>query len=262
MRDKNMKTKKMKSKHTLTCKACAGLMDHYAVGALGESDQNRLDAHLETCPACARTFAQIKETYAFLHSGGDAAPTPDWDTSWRVIRKNVLTETSGRRAPVRSYRRVWTLAGAVAIFVVGIFLGRYMNLWSPGGASRDTAAAQQLYAAFQEHVENIKPVILQYANTGRTTEIRESIAIDREIAARFLADNRLLQGRLDRGKNKRMTLLLEELDMILTEIANLTANEPENLQLVKELIKMKGILLKIELMHPRGKPEPVRSVNI
>jgi hypothetical protein len=229
------------------------MMDDYICETLRESERTKLENHIKTCPGCARTFAEIKDTYSFIGSGGDEVPTPDWDTSWRIIRKQVMEKTTAQKSPSFGFNRgyKWGLSAVAAliIFLVGIFVGKFLTVTPGESTTGKEDITYKLQAALKEHIENIKPVILQYANYNRAAEIQESIPIDREIAAKFLTKNRLLQGQLGDEKNKYLLQLLEELDMILTEISNLTTDEPENLLLIKELIKMKGTLLKIELIH-------------
>ena len=245
------------------CNKYERIMDGYICETLRDTESKKLETHMQDCPACARTFAEIKGTYSFIGSGGAEAPTPDWDTSWRIIRKQVMEKTTTRKDTGFGFKwgykwgYKWALSAAVAviIFLLGIFVGKYLTM-APGTSTPGKEdIAYKLQAALKDHVENIKPVILQYANYSRAAEIRESIPIDREIAAELLAKNRLLQGQMEHEKNKYMLQLLEELDMILTEISNLTADEPENFLLIKELIKMKGTLLKIELIHAPKEPD-------
>lgn len=243
-----------------TCKRFEAKMDHYVCEILPEAGRLALEAHIDQCAACARTFSGIKASYSFIRTSAGEVPTTDWDTSWRIIRKRVLEkkDPGKRRLPGPGWGFV--LAGSMLIFLVGIFVGKYV-LFSPRPAAvTDSQINRQLQSALLEHIENIKPVIIQYANyTGNADhEQNLSMGIDREIASKFLVKNRLLQGRMERDKNLRMSQLLEELDMILTEISNLTAGEPENLFLIKELIKIKGTLLKMEILHSPRK-EPMRT---
>ncbi len=237
------------------CRGFQKMMDHHVCGSLSQGDQAKLAEHTRQCPECARAFTTIKETYAFLGSTTQEAPvpTPDWDASWRAIRKNVI-DNQPRRTK-KSPRFIWGLAAAAGIilFILGIGVGRLFFV-SPTHThlpETDAENMRLLQTALRNHMEDIKPVIIQYANVNQNGGPDESMALDRQMAARLLAKNRAFHQRLEQlppGKRKQLTLLLEELDLILTEIANLTADEPENISLVKELIKMKGIRSKIELM--------------
>lgn len=247
----------MKETKKNTCKRFEAKMDHYVCGTLTEAGRLELEAHIAECAACARTFSAIQETYSYIRASAGEIPTTDWDTSWRIIRKRVLEKKNAAKPWVPGLRWGPVLAGSIVIFLVGIFVGKYVHFSPRPAAVTVSEINRQLQTALLEHIENIKPVIIQYANysggTGREQNL--SVDIDREIAAKFLVKNRLLQGRMVQNKNRYMSQLLEELDMILTEISNLTVDEPENLLLIKELIKIKGILLKMEIFHsPRKEP--------
>ncbi len=251
-------------KATPSCHKFDKMMDLYVCGLLPDSNLRRLENHIEACPYCAANFAHMKETYRAMDSNAIPIPKPDWDTNWRIIRKRVLqTTTKKSHAPARGLRWGMALAGSFVIFILGIFAGRLFLNSPPPLPSEDNRLAQQLQSSMQEHIDGIKPVILQYANYKADPGQFPDVSIDREIAAQFLEKNRLLQGHFQPGrpnKNKYMLQLLEELDLILTEISNLTDNEPENLALVKELIKIKGTLLKMELIH--SQPAQPREIRI
>jgi hypothetical protein len=48
-------------------------------------------------------------------------------------------------------------------------------------------------------------------------------------------------------KNPNLAQLLEDVDLVLREIANLDEEDPENLSMIKELIQQRGILYEIEV---------------
>ncbi len=250
----------MKGKKKNTCKGFEKMMDRYVCETLPEAGRLELEAHINECTVCARTFSRIKETYSFIRTSAGEVPPTDWDTSWRIIRKRVLEKKTAGKQWLPGLRWGPLLAGSMLIFLVGIFVGKFV-LFSPHPAAvTDSQINRQLQTALRDHIENIKPVIIQYANYTGSADREQGLSmdIDREIASKFLVKNRLLQGRMGRDKNRHMSQLLEELDMILTEISNLTAGEPENLLLIKELIKIKGILLKMEVLHSPRK-EPIRT---
>ncbi|MCP5104129.1 MAG: hypothetical protein GY950_12155 [bacterium] len=239
------------------CKKYEAMMDAYVCETLTQTERSELEIHTTGCTACTHTFSEIKEAFSLIEADAEdeqAVPTPDWDTQWRIIRKRVFETTAPRNQTARGFGwrlAALTAAGAMVIFILGIFVGKYM-IFSPSKTGVSGAQiSSQLQAALQDHIESIEPVIIQYANYRKSGSGNEnlSIDIDREMAAKFLVKNRLLQGKLLTNKNQYMRQLLEELDMILTEISNLTTDEPENLLLIKELIKIKGILLKVEVFH-------------
>ncbi|MCP4218042.1 MAG: zf-HC2 domain-containing protein [bacterium] len=248
----------MKQKKNSTCGTFEKMMDLYVCGMLTETDQLHMEAHTGECPACLRLFDGIKETYQFIDSKADTVPAHDWDTSWRIIRKQVF-ETAGRKIPSFGFRIGWTLAGAAAVFLVGILVGVYL-INSPYFHNADAPCIQRgqaeglklLRTAFHRHIEDTKPVIIQYANYDDAEDREMSLSPDREIAAQLLAQNRLLQGKLAQlspAKQRALGQLMEELELILTEISNLSEGEPENIALVKELIRIKGVLPKTEVFH-------------
>jgi hypothetical protein len=230
------------------CKKFQKMMDLYVCEMLSDTKTHEFESHIKDCSACSITFAKIRETYAFLTSNTEEKVASDWDTSWRKINKRLMEAKPSVRENQPFYKLRLAIVGAVVFFMVGLFVGRYFLFPPQGKETLESQLNRQLKVSLLEHIENIKPIIIQYSNSKIPYKSNQNLLIDREVASRFLVNNQLLQGQFSKDKNKRIIQLLEELEIILTEISNISQERPENLYLIRELIKIKGILMKIEVL--------------
>jgi hypothetical protein len=66
----------------------------------------------------------------------------------------------------------------------------------------------------------------------------------------LLIRNQMLLCNLPGENDKQMQKLLKELKVILIKIALLTLDDPESLSIIKQMIRQKGLLFKMEALRP------------
>ncbi|MGH8903583.1 MAG: anti-sigma factor family protein [Egibacteraceae bacterium] len=72
----------------LTCIELAGLVTDYLEGALPPAERERFEAHLQTCPRCARYLEQFRTTTAPLRElREESIPAPPLDDLLQVFRE-------------------------------------------------------------------------------------------------------------------------------------------------------------------------------
>ena len=122
----------------MDCRQCRQEMDACLDGELSGEERAELEAHLHTCPACAReweTRRQLREMLGYFR--GQA---PDFPVE--VIRR-LHTEEAARR------RRQWVRMGAAAAACVVLVLGTLFGRQQPKETARDVAEPA-CYAADEE----------------------------------------------------------------------------------------------------------------
>lgn len=70
--------------------------------------------------------------------------------------------------------------------------------------------------------------------------------MDKEVARNLIIQNILLR-RIVAEKNPTALQFLEDVDIVLKEIANLKSGDQQTPSLIKELIEQRGILFKMEI---------------
>jgi hypothetical protein len=177
-------------------------------------------------------------------------PEPPREAMWEAIQ-----------AQRRWYRRPWSrprrplvwIAAAAAVLVMGVGIGRLSvrqeqvpvaSRWDPRTVS---TAAYRVTAI--EHLSQAEAFLTLFRTTTRHGQ-NEQLAS--ATARQLLASNRLL---LDSpaAQDRRMRLLLEDLELVLAEIAQLSPQPREkDLELITGGIERGGVLPRLRSAVPAG----------
>jgi len=177
-------------------------------------------------------------------------PEPPREEMWKAIQTSR-----------RWYRRPWArprnplvwVAAAAAVLIVGVGIGRMSvtNDLPPGSVNWEArgvrTAAYRLTAI--EHLSQSEAFLTLFrASAQGGSDERLASATARQL----LASNRLL---LDSpaAHDRRIRLLLEDLELVLAEIAQLSPQPREkDLELIKEGIERGGVLPRLRTAVPAG----------
>jgi len=246
----------------MNCNEIESLMGLYIYNELDHRDRQLVETHLNACPDCTgkqERFQMVMNGYMVQR---EAPSMPDWERSWQVVRDRLESSPSKQQGKRSMHRSVWfyragALAAAVVIFVVGLTVGLHLkdtpNL--PGlktAKLADPLEGHEFFVRrFQAHLENIKPVIIEYANYWKSDQaVRGSaLPVEKEMVIDLLIKNQLLLCRLPTDNNRYMQQLLTELKTILTKIAALTLDDEESIDKIKTMIRRKGLLFKMETLR-------------
>jgi len=222
-------------------------------GELDETAKPQLRAHLEHCPDCRAEFDLTKKIFAVLDEcESAAAPAADWDKSWDRVQAEI-TDPFARREPGRVPAWRWAYAGAGLILVLaaGIFIGKYAFTPSSNPAGPQAAAVSAgpngIQPAFAEHLEDLKPILLDYAHYVPSEKSGRKISVDEDILRGLVLQNILLKRKLAE-KDPAAADLLEDLDLVLKEIVKRGTDDPQAPARVRDLIEQRDVLFKIEIM--------------
>ena len=240
------------------CHKIEKIMGLYIYNELPAKEKDAFEAHINTCPDCSAKLTEFKKTRAFITENQIPTPTPDWDQSWLNIRKRLIDhrqqQEKRKRFPMPMLRWAGALAGSAAIFLLGLLVGTHVKDTPKKYEIPDPASAYILQE-FQEHIENIKPVIIEYANYWRSADTPPDLPVEKERVIHLLMQNQMLLCRIPGDNNRYMQQLLNELNGILTKIALLTWEDPDSLSRIKKMIRRKGLLFKMEALRPAKKTE-------
>jgi hypothetical protein len=183
-------------------------------------------------------------------------PETPREAMWEAIQRQRRAPTVVRRMPRRWVGRPWLplAAAASAILAVGIGIGRLSTGPVPVPApvvSRETPAARD--AAYRlattEHLGQSEEFLTLFrSSVGRTNDYRLASAT----ARRLLTSNRLL---LDSraAVDRRTRLLLEDLELVLAGIAQLSPQSPaEDVNLIREGIERGDVMPRLRTAVPSG----------
>jgi hypothetical protein len=239
------------------CHKIEKIMGLYIYDELPGKDKNAFETHVNTCPNCTAKLAEFKKTHEFITEKHAPTPTPDWDQSWLNIRKRLIDhqkqeKRNGFHIPM--LRWAGALVGSAAIFLLGLLVGTNVKD-TPTKYEIPDAASAYILQEFQEHIENIKPVIIEYANYWRSADTPPDLPVEKERVIHLLMQNQMLLCRIPVDNNRYMQQLLNELNGILTKIALMTWEDPGSLSHIKKMIRKKGLLFKMEALRPAKETE-------
>jgi hypothetical protein len=265
------------------CKKCRALFLESFYGELDVSKKQFLDDHMMACEKCRSRFAEMEAVLQF--TGKRIRPEPPeefWDSyeaklgqkikkeeASEIERKSVK-EKPGRRfhvAPKWAYQA----AAAVALIIIGIFIGR--TLFSPS-ISGVQHASQQLDLApqpqsetvlvnrSQDYIERSKLILLALVNFDPSIE--DPYALDlpfqKQVSKELLLEAAYLKNELAKSDQERLENLIASLEIILLQIANLESeNDLDAIELVRDGIDRQGILMEINLTDLRLSKRPSRK---
>jgi hypothetical protein len=179
-------------------------------------------------------------------------PAVPREAMWtRIAAERARRRAQPRVLPLRPWLR-WSLAAA-AVLLVGVALGRMTasgNFPGPAAPLANQAAPDLPYrVAAAQYLTRTEALL-----TGFRTDTR-SAASDTQFvlqARDLLLTTRLM---LDSpvAKSPRMKTLLEDLEVVLAQIATLAPGRGgEDLKLINEGIEQRGVLLRLRTSVPAG----------
>lgn len=183
-------------------------------------------------------------------------PEPPREAIWRAIQAERRVERATRPAPRRWV--AWA-AAAAALVALGVGIGRVtwtgqpsgsaaVANWGPAAATPRVNETAYRLATF-EHLGQSEAFLTLFRASVRTGGQERLASVT---ARQLLATNRLL---LDSpaGGDRRTRLLLEDLELVLAEIAQLAAHpRPEDRELIREGLDRGGVLSRLRTEVPAG----------
>lgn len=234
----------------MACKKYKEQIVLYLYGELSEDEAAALKDHMTGCTECADELAYTQKVFHVLdETRTDHIPEADWEKCWNTIDSGI----QGRAHKKKNMKRLflfpgWAYAAAalVAVFTVGFFFGR-LALFKPPQKSPSILQGSQsaMYPSLQEHFESLKPVLLEYANYTPSPE-NGKVTIDKNIVRSLIIQNILLK-RMVAEQDPSLKEILEDVDLVLREIANQEGDDDQELEMIKSLIQERGILYELEV---------------
>lgn len=218
-------------------------------GELSEQERTELETHIKECPECAKDLEYSEKVFQMIDEAGvENVPETDWEKNWKKIDAEIQEKPTKQKAFSLSPRWAYAAAGVLLVFALGIFTGRFWLPKAQENKGPQSASQEFLQQTLKEHFEELKPLLVEYANYASSEEEGDTIVIDKKIVRNLLIQNILLKSVLN-GKNPSAEQILEDVDMVLREITHLEKGDTQTPSLIKELIKEREILFKMEILE-------------
>ena len=134
------------------------------------------------------------------------------------------------------------------VFILGIIAGREWFTSKEQVLISAQPSTEFIEYTLKQHLDELKPMLLEYANYTASDENGSTMFIDQKIAQELLVQNILLKEIITQ-KYPSARELLEDLDLVLKEIANQEDKENETPLMIKNLIKEREVMFKMEILQ-------------
>lgn len=247
-----------------SCKFYRALLVDSLFGDISEEQQDQLQKHLHRCRRCSDELAGLQHTLELMYRKERPQQTKEfWDGYWERLRARMVREgeeTQRATVPpgaVRTKRPGWrfayTLAGISAVLLLGIALGKYVFLSHPSDSfdlRSPDIEVRQIDSRTAHYFETSKILLLGLLNseTPGSSQGELNYAVHKKASENLLQEAAFLKDNLITGEQRRLKQLIEELEVILLEIANLEEEEDlPGIEMLKSTIDRKGVLMKINI---------------
>ncbi len=219
----------------------------YFYEELSQKEKESLQKHLRVCPACAQKFEETRKMFHLLNAAKpEFLPEVKWQKCWSEIDAR-LDERARLRSWFAPYRR-WAYAAAalLLVFVIGIGIGRFWLRIPVRPAFEGVVSQNALQLSLQQHLETLKPILVEYANYNAAQNGRSPILVEKELIQSLLIQNYLLK-KVIADSNPSAVPILEDLDLVLIEISNQEPKDSHAPYQIKDLIAQRELLFKLQV---------------
>ncbi len=266
------------------CRTCSRLFSQALYSELSEPEAENFFLHLKECGKCNQQYVQLQKVLETMNKKAQPELSPDyWERYWDKL-DNKIKNSEASSKPVSDWwqnvksnlrfevRWAFQAAGAVAILLAGIFIGR-IYFGSENGIEHYAEKGQtsfysgknvELVNRTSNYIQRSKVLFLGLVNFD--SEIDDPFAINiphqKKISRELIVEAGLLKNELDDYKQKRLHALVCDLEFILLQIANLEAEfDLPSIEMVKSGVERRGVLLKINIEEMRQNQEKLIDSN-
>jgi hypothetical protein len=232
----------------MKCKECRELFFLYQERSLPQPEMGEFEKHRRACPACAAVFLDLERSAALLAEGSAPVPVPDWERSWQKIAAAV--EPLPRRKTSWFFFPRWALvaSGFLAFFILGVAAARLVFTPAKGPTALGGTSAFAYTA--RDYFSLLQPVMAEY---GNSLEPGASAPVDPARVRGLLSDLYFLKQRAENTRDESLRRLLQDIELVLLEMAHLDRSRPESVRQLSELIQAKGIPLQIRVFKSKNR---------
>lgn len=213
---------------------------------------SEIENHLAQCEQCRESYQALQRVLNSVDSFPVPERAPDYENRlWQAVEKRLEKPIF-----VAWWRRpVFAIAAMALCVMAAFFAGRGWQ--KPQRPALKEAAdrgvrERVLLVAVGDHLERSEMVLMELANAGAPPAGRLDISYEEKAAEDLLQSNRLYRQTAAANGDVAVSVLLDELEYVLLEIAHspseVTARELEE---IRRQIEDRGILFKVRVFGSR-----------
>jgi hypothetical protein len=231
----------------MNCKECRNLMVIRIYGRMESAEEEELQTHVRGCGECRLMYTRFEEHTSIL-AGADPETLPDWEASWRTIAGGAFPEGKPGRVGWSIPRPLLAAATLVLVFILGALAGRQLLFRGSHAASPEMLALQGSGLALERYADDLDPILTGFMNRTAASDVEEAsrlAQIERLLIQDMLIQTRLLKHLMGQTDDPALPEFLDDLELILVGMANLQSGDEESLSQLQEIIREKGLKLKL-----------------
>jgi len=215
---------------------------------LGDQERMELEEHIKECPECAVDFAYTKKVFqALAETRDETMPEANWEKSWQRIDSHTQQKLQPKKKFFLFHRWAYATAAVLFIFIAGLIIGRFWLTSAEGPTIGPKVSQAYVEQSLQKYLEDIGPVLVEYANYSPAEKSEATIVMDKRVARSLLLQNLLLRNIIAKT-HPSLLPFLDDVDLVLKEISNLNSDDTRTPSLIKDLIHDRDILFKMEIL--------------
>ncbi len=218
-------------------------------GELDKKEKAELEKHISTCVECKKDFLYSQSVFQALEDAEiEDIPEPSWESSWGKINQAMQDKPVSRPLFGISPKWAYTAAGVTLVFVLGIFTGRFWLPQQQEGPLSADLSQEYIQKTLASHFENIKPVLVEMANYTGQENGNGTVLVDKAGLENLIIQNILLKSLIS-GTNPTAVQILEDVDLVLRELANIDEGDSGTKSMIKNLITDREILVNMNILQ-------------
>jgi hypothetical protein len=213
------------------------LLVPYLQDELDDQERSRISEHLSSCENCQYLLTDLQTVdAALMNYKRQAAPAELYsayekrlaqlfqpEPAWKTISRSLGAFVSSLFISTLPSFRV---ARAVAILVIGVFVGRFFFMPTPEPSIQQTVASSQTMLSKEDiqfisnYMVQSELLLLTIANTASTEPTVDDIDFNKDIAQTLLYKTAQVQRKAEALDDDVIVTFLNHLELVLLEISN------------------------------------------
>jgi hypothetical protein len=242
-----------------SCKCFEKLMTESLLGDLDEKSRTALENHISGCSDCQRAFQEMRDALDIMDQREMQNPDPEFMSGFWT-RLSPRLQTSGRRSfweislkNLFSPRFALPLTAILCLFV-GMWIGQHRAVKDTGPITVGPQPAKKgkgiPVETTSQVLERSQRVLLAFSNFNAETDDPEilNLPYQQSMARHLVQETGKLKAGLPDDADRKLAMLLQDLELILLQIANLEDSpDLDNIEIIREGLNKRGILFKIQI---------------
>jgi len=234
----------------MNCRQTQKAISAYLDGEITKAQWQPHARHCQTCRHCADLLVTWETQITSLRAAARAVPEADYDEVWTRIQSTLGED----RRPLGWWQRhqpqfAWA-AAAVLLMALAYFIGRMqagVNSPTTEVVSATTPATTSEVGQFLRHSQMLLLDVKHSQQTWDNADLRDA----KQRAQALKAQVFLLRAAMNDQRADASMELLNQIEIMLMEIANLSESNPGDVELLRDQMQQQQILPKLHLLEPK-----------